>query len=61
MSGKGPGKFLGVPYDWRRPTWERYKSRLWNPGDRRIVMPRAFGWGYDFNFAEIARRIGLKH
>ena len=61
MSGKGPGKFLGVPYDWRRPTWDRYKSRLWNPSDRRIVMPRAFGWGYDFNFAEIARRLGLKH
>ena len=22
-------------------------------------MPRAFGWGFDFNFAEIARRLGL--
>ena len=55
------GKFLGVPYDWRRPTWERYRSRLWNPNDRRIVMPRAFGWGYDFNFAEVARRLGLRH
>jgi hypothetical protein len=61
MSGRGPGKFLGVPYDWRRPTRERFKSRWWNPSDRRIVMPRAFGWGYDFNFAEIARRLGLKH
>jgi hypothetical protein len=55
------GKFLGVPYDWRRPTLARYKSRWWNPGDRRIVMPRAFGWGYDFNLAEIARRLGLRH
>jgi hypothetical protein len=24
-------------------------------------MPRAFGWGFDFNFAEIARRLGLRH
>jgi hypothetical protein len=61
MSEKGRGKFLGVPYDWRRPTLARYKSRLWNPDDRRIVMPRAWGWGYDFNLAEVARRLGLRH
>ena len=60
MSSKGTGKFLGVPYDWRRPTWERYKSRLWNKTDRRIVMPRAFGWGWDFNLYEILRRLGLR-
>lgn len=60
MSAKHTGKFLGVPYDWRRPTWERYKSRWWNPKDRRIVMPRAFGWGYDFNLAEVARRLHLR-
>ena len=60
MSDKGTGKFLGVPYDWRRPTVERYRSRWWNPKDRRIVMPRAFGWGYDFNLAEIARRLHLR-
>src|SRR5262249_9057340 len=54
MTKKRTGKFLGVPYDWRRPTVARYKSRWWNPGDRRIVTPRAFGWGYDFNLAEVA-------
>ena len=43
------GKFLGVPYDWRRPTVQRYKSRWWNPDDKRLVTPRAFGWGFDFN------------
>jgi hypothetical protein len=60
MNPKHTGKFLGVPYDWRRPTWARYQSRWWNPKDRRIVMPRAFGWGWDFNLAEIARRLGLR-
>jgi Family of unknown function (DUF5808) len=60
MTRERMGKFLGIPYDWRRPTWARYKSRLWNTKDRRIVMPRAFGWGYDFNFAEIARRLHLR-
>lgn len=43
------GKFLGVPYDWRRPTRKRFKSRWWNPDDPRFLTPRWFGWGYDFN------------
>jgi hypothetical protein len=60
MNAKYTGKFLGIPYDWRRPTWARYKSRWWNTKDRRIVMPRAFGWGYDFNLAEVARRLHLR-
>jgi hypothetical protein len=57
VNAKRTGKFLGVPYDWRRPTWERYKSRWWNPKERRIITPRAFGWGYDFNLYEVARRL----
>jgi hypothetical protein len=60
MTAHRTGKFLGVRYDWRRPTWARYKSRWWNGKDRRIIMPRAFGWGYDFNLAEVARRLGLR-
>ena len=44
------GTLLGIPYDWRRPTWRRLKSRIWNPDDRRFFTPRAFGWGYDINF-----------
>ena len=44
------GYFAGLPYDWRPPTVERFKSRLWNPGDKRLFTPRAFGWGFDFNF-----------
>jgi hypothetical protein len=50
------GKFLGVPYDWRRPTRARYKERLWNPDDPRIFTPRAFGWGCDINFARLLGR-----
>ncbi|HEY3962016.1 MAG TPA: DUF5808 domain-containing protein [Gaiellaceae bacterium] len=50
------GTFLGVPYDWRRPTVERFKSRWWNSDDPRFFTPRAFGWGYDFNLAKIFKR-----
>jgi hypothetical protein len=59
MNEKRTGKFLGVPYDWRRPTFARVKSRWWNRGDRRVVTPKSWGWGFDFNLAEVARRLRL--
>jgi hypothetical protein len=43
------GRFLGIPYDWRRPTWARFRARTWNPDEPRLFTPRAFGWGYDVN------------
>lgn len=50
------GTFLGVPYDWRRPTLARVKSRWWNPGDSRLFTPKSFGWGYDINLARLLGR-----
>jgi hypothetical protein len=49
------GRFLGLPYDWRRPTWKRIRHELWNPRSRRILVPKAFGWGYGINFAALVR------
>jgi len=43
-------EFLGIPYDWRRPTGERARSRMWNPGDGRLFPPKSFGWGWTVNF-----------
>ena len=50
------GRFLGIPYDWRRPTLMRLRSRWWNRHDRRLFTPRAFGWGYAVNFARLFGR-----
>jgi hypothetical protein len=50
------GKFLGIPFDWRRPTFARIKQRWWNPDEPRLVTPKSFGWGYDLNFARVFRR-----
>jgi uncharacterized membrane protein len=50
------GRFLRIPYDWRRPTLARAKSRWWNPDDPRLVVPRWFGWGWDINLARLFRR-----
>ncbi len=50
----GPhGKWMGVPYDWRRPMAARFKARWWNADDHRIFTPRAFGWGYDVNLHRV--------
>jgi hypothetical protein len=57
---KGTGRYLGMPYDWRRPTAVRFKSRWWNPKDRRVFTPKWFGWGYDVNLYEVARRLHLR-
>jgi hypothetical protein len=50
------GKFLGVPYDWRRPTLARAKECWWNAAEPRLFVPKVFGWGWDINFARLLRR-----
>ncbi|MDQ3850920.1 MAG: DUF5808 domain-containing protein [Actinomycetota bacterium] len=57
MPRKRRGRILGIPYDWRRPTITRLRKTLWNPQEPRIVVPKAFGWGYDVNLAAVWRRI----
>jgi hypothetical protein len=60
VSGKRSGTWLGIPYDWRRPTRARVRERWWNPDERRVLTPKVFGWGYDLNVAEILRRLRLR-
>jgi hypothetical protein len=43
------GRWLGLPYDWRRPTFARTCERIWNPHDPRLLTPKSFGWGLDVN------------
>jgi len=45
--------FLGIPYDWRPFSLERFKSSIWNKKDHRVLVPRSFGWGYTINFYEL--------
>jgi uncharacterized membrane protein len=56
MPKRKQGRFLGLPYDWRKPTRGREKSRLWNPVDQRLIVPKAFGWGWTINFARLFGR-----
>lgn len=48
-----------MPYDFRRPTMERARQRMWAPDSRYIFTARVFGAGWTVNFGrlyELARR-----
>jgi hypothetical protein len=51
------GRFVGVPYDWRRPTLARVRARWWNPNDPRLFTPKSYGWGWDLNAYWIAHPV----
>jgi len=55
----GSGRILGMPYDVRIPTAERLRLRWWNPTDPRVLMPRAWGIGWDLNFGALAVKLNL--
>ena len=51
------GTFLKVPYDFRMPTLQRLRDRVWNPEDSRIFTPRFFGIGWSVNVYQLMRRV----
>jgi hypothetical protein len=42
-----------VPYDFRLPTLERFRARVWNPEDEHWVNPRVFGVGWTVNLGRV--------
>jgi len=32
-------------------------KELWNPSERRVLVPKAYGWGYALNLAAVWRRL----
>ena len=53
------GRFLRVPFEFRVPTPQRIRQRLWNPDEESMVTPQAFGVGWTLNLYQVARRLGL--
>ena len=52
------GKALGMPYDFRMPTWDKIKDRMWNKNGP-MFPPKVFGWGWDLNFAHKGTQVLL--
>ena len=44
------GSMMGMPYDFRKPTWEKMKARYWNPGGP-MTAPKVWGAGWTLNLA----------
>jgi len=44
------GKIMGIPYDFRWPTAERIREKVWNKNTSRILVPHVFGVGWTINF-----------
>jgi hypothetical protein len=38
-----------VPYDFRPPTWRRFRDAYWNPQSDRLFSDRVFGVGWAIN------------
>ena len=53
------GRFLRVPFEFRVPTPQRIRQRVWNPDEESMVAPQAFGVGWTLNLYQVARRLGL--
>ena len=53
------GRIVGVPYDFRQPTLDRIRDRLWNANDERILTPHVWGVGWTINLYQVRRRLQL--
>lgn len=49
-----------VPYDFRVPTVERFRERVWDPEGDHIVSPHVFGVGWTLNLGRIVRLLREK-
>lgn len=47
------GTVAKVPYDFRLPTAERMRARLWAPEDPRLLTPQIFGVGWSVNLGRL--------
>lgn len=46
------GQVGPVPYDFRKPTLDRLRDRMWSP-DAPLVQPQAFGVGWTLNVGRL--------
>ena len=52
------GKVAGfVPYDFRVPTFSRFKQRMWDPEGAHVINPRVFGVGWTLNAGRVVELV----
>ena len=48
------GRVAGVPYDFRPPTLERAKAKLWDRSNPSLLAPHLWGIGWTVNLYRLA-------
>jgi hypothetical protein len=51
------GRLLGIPYDFRKPTLERFEQRWWNPKEPNLLTPNFFGVGWSVNLYQVKHQL----
>ena len=51
------GRILNVPYDFRMPTMDKVRSRVWNRDEPRVFTPAIFGVGWSLNLFQVVRQL----
>ncbi|MFC8598964.1 MULTISPECIES: DUF5808 domain-containing protein [unclassified Isoptericola] len=46
-----------VPYEFRMPTMERVRERVWDPEGDHLVSPHVFGVGWTLNLGRIVQLV----
>ena len=49
-----------VPYEFRIPTLQRVRERLWDPEAEHVVGPRVFGVGWTVNVGKVVAMVREK-
>lgn len=49
-----------VPYEFRIPTLQRARERLWDPEAEHVVGPRVFGVGWTVNVGKVVAMVREK-
>ena len=49
-----------VPYDFRMPTVDRIRERIWNPESENLISPHVFGVGWTVNVGRVVELIRRK-
>ncbi len=55
------GRVAGIPYDFRWPSLERLRATFWNKDTTSILVPRAFGMGWDINLYPLLHPQSAQH
>ena len=54
------GRLLGIPYDFRLPTVEKVRERLWAPANPNLLVPHVFGMGWTVNLGRLRTVLASK-